>query len=62
MNPSVSQCKNCWKLRYTTFICHIYGSKCQKYNGLHKLKHYKKMMWCCKANFKTNPSRLKIKK
>jgi len=26
------------------------------------MKHYREMMWYCKVNFKTNPSRLKTKK
>ena len=62
MNPSILQCKNYWKWDYTTFTCYIYRVKYQKYNGPHKFKHYREMVWCCKANFKTNLPRLELKK
>jgi len=62
MNLGISQCKNCWKWNYTIFACHTHEAKCQKCNGLHKLEHHRKTAWCCKANFKTNPLRLKTKK
>jgi len=62
MNPSILQCKNCWKWRYTTFMYYIHRSKCQKCNSLHKIKHYRNMIWCYKANFKTNPLWLKTPK
>ena len=62
MNPGVPQCKNCWKWGHSTFSCHIRGSKCVKCNGPHKSKHHREFGWCCKANSKTNPSRLETKK
>ena len=62
MNPSTPQCKNCWKWEHTIFAYHIHSSKFQKYNSLYKLKHYRKIMQYYKANFKTNPSILEIKK
>ena len=40
----------------------MHGSKYIKYNGPHKTEYYMEMAWCCKANFKINSSRLKIKK
>ena len=40
MNPSVSQCKNCWKWEYSTFLYHAQDLKYIKYNGPHKSKHY----------------------
>ena len=49
-------------LTYTTFTCCLYDSKCQKCNSLYKVKHYRDIVWCYKANFKINPSKLKIKK
>lgn len=61
MNPGVSQCKNCWKWDHTTFAYCSHGSKCQKCNGPHKIKHHRDLVWCCKANFKSNPPRLKTK-
>jgi len=62
MNPSVPQCKNCWKWEYSTFSCRIQGAKCVKCNGPHKSKHYREFGWCCKANTKINPLRLETKK
>lgn len=62
MNLGVPQCKNCWKWGHTTYACHTHGVKCQKCNGLHKLKHHRDMVWCCKANSKTNLPRLEMKK
>ena len=62
INPSVPQCKNCWKWGHTIFVCWSHGTKCQKCNGPHKVKHHRDLAWCCKANFKTNPSRLKTAK
>ena len=61
MNLGVPQCKNCWKWGHTTFVCRIQRSKCVKCNGSHKIEHYCHFVWCCKANFKTNPSRLETK-
>ena len=43
MNPSVPQCKNCWKWGHTNFACHLHGSKCVKCNSSYKFKHYRKM-------------------
>ena len=62
MNPSVLQCKNCWKWGHTTFSCRIQGAKCVKYNGPHKSEHHQEFGWCCKANNKINPPRLETKK
>ena len=62
MNPSVPQCKNCWKWGHSTFSCRIQGAKCVKCNGPHKSKHHREFSWCCKANAKTNPPRLETKK
>ena len=62
MNPSILQCKNCQKWDYTMYTYCIHGLKCQKCNSLHKLEHHRKIVWCYKANFKTNTSRLKTKK
>ena len=61
MNPSIPQCKNCWKWGYTTFACHLHRAKCKKCGGLHKLEHHRDIAWCCKANFKTNSPRLETK-
>ena len=62
MNLGMSQCKNCWRWRHTTFSCRIQGSKCIKCNGPHKSENYCEFGWCCKANEKTNPPRLETKK
>ena len=45
-----------------TFACQVYGAKYVKCNSSHKIKYYREMIWCCKVNFKTNPSRLETKK
>ena len=62
MNPSVPQCKNCWKWGHSTFLCRIQGTKCVKCNSPHKSEHYREFGWCCKANDKINPPRLETKK
>jgi len=62
MNSGVSQCHNYWKWGHSTFLCHAYGSKCQKCNGPHKLEHHRDLAWYCKANFKLNPPRLETAK
>ena len=62
MNPGVPQCKNCWKWGYAIFSCKIQGSKCIKCNGPHKSENHCEFRWCCKANEKSNPSRLETKK
>ena len=41
MNPSVPQCKNCWKWGYSAGVCHIQESKCVKYNGPHMTEHHR---------------------
>ena len=61
MNPSVPQCKNCWKWGHSAGVCHIQESKCVKYNGPHMTEHHREFAWCCKANTKSNPPRLKTK-
>ena len=45
-----------------TSVCRIQGVKCVKCNGPHKSEHHCQFAWCCKANEKTNPSRLETKK
>ena len=40
INLGISQCKNCWKWRYATFLYRIQGSKCTKCNNPYKSKHY----------------------
>ena len=62
MNPSIPQCKNCWKWGHATFSCRIQGTKCIKCNGPHKSKHHREFGWWCKANAKINPPRLETKK
>ena len=58
INPSVPQCKNCWKWGHTIFAYHIYRAKCLKSNKPYKLENHRNMVWYCdKANFKTNLSR-----
>ena len=59
MNPGVPQCHNCWKWGHSTFSCRAHGSRCQKCSGSHKLEHHRELAWCCKANPKSNPPRLK---
>jgi len=59
MNPGVPQCHNCWKWGHTTFLCQAHGSRCQKCSSPHKLEHHRELAWCCKANPKSNPPRLK---
>ena len=36
--------------------------QCIMYNELYKVKHHCDWVWCCKANFKTNPPKLKNQK
>ena len=55
MNPSMPQCKNCWKWGHTTFSYKIQGARCVKCNGPHKSEHHQEFSWCCKANDKINP-------
>jgi len=62
MNSEVLQCKNCWKWGHMTGVCHIQEAKCIRYNGLHLSEYHYHFAWCCKANDKTNPLRLEIKK
>ena len=62
MNLGVPQCKNCWKWRHATFSYRIQESKCIKCNGLHKLENYCEFSWYYKANEKTNPLHLEIKR
>ena len=62
MNPGIPLCRNCWKWEHSTFSCRIQGTKCVKCNGPHKSEHHRKFRWCCKANAKSNPPRLKTKK
>jgi len=62
MNPGVPQCKNCWKWGHSTFLYRVQGAKCIKCNGPHKSEHHREFGWCCKANAKINPPRLKTKK
>ena len=62
MNSDVLQCKNCWKQRYLIFSCRIQDAKYVKCNSSHKSEHHREFSWCCKANDKINPFRLKTKK
>ena len=62
INPSIPQCKNCWKWDYLAGVCRIQGSKCTKYNGPHLMNNHQKFAWCCKANSKINLFRLETKK
>ena len=62
MNPSVPQCKNCWKWGHATFSCRIQGARYVKCNGPHKSEHHREFGWYCKANDKINPPRLETKK
>jgi len=59
MNRGISQCHNCWEWGHLTFSCRAHGSRCQKYNGPHKLKHHRDMAWYYKVNPKLNPPQLK---
>jgi len=52
MNPRALQCKNFWKWRHTTFICHMHSAKCPKCNGPHKIENHRDMAWYYKVNFK----------
>ena len=45
-----------------TFVYCTHGSKCVKCNSFHKVKHHREIVWCYKANFKTNPLDLKKRK
>ena len=62
MNPDVSQCKNCWKWGHSAGVCQIQDSKCAKCNKPHLTDNHYDFAWCCKANDKLNPPRLKTKK
>ena len=62
MNLGILQYKNCWKWRHITGACKLQGVRSIKCNSLHKFKHYYHFVWYCKANKKTNPSRLETKK
>jgi len=62
MNPGVLQCKNCWKWGHTAGVCCIQGAKCVRCNRPHLSEYHCYFAWCCKANNKTNPSRLETKK
>jgi len=62
MNPGIPQCKNCWKWGHAVGVCCIQRSKCVRCNGPHLTKHHCHFAWCCKANEKTSPPRLEIKK
>ena len=62
MNPSIPQCKNCWKWGHTALLCRIQRAKYVKCNSLYKSENYYQFGWCCKANDKINLSYLKTKK
>ena len=59
INLGIPQCHNCWKWGHLTFFCRAHGSRCQKCNRSHKLKHYRDLAWYCKTNPKLNLLRLK---
>ena len=50
MNPGVPQCHNCWKWGHFIFSCRAHGSRCQKCNGPHKLKHHRDLALSCCTN------------
>ena len=62
MNSDIPQCKNCWKWGHMAGVCCIQGSKYAKYNRLHLTNNHHDFAWCCKANDKLNPPKLKTKK
>ena len=62
INPGILQYKNCWKQKHITFAYYTHKSKYVKCNSPHKVKYYREIVWCYKTNFKTNSSRLGIKK
>ena len=62
INLGILQYKNCWKWGYMTFSYRIQGTKCIKCNGPYKSENHREFGWCCKANEKTNPPCLEIKK
>ena len=62
MNSGTPQCKNCWKWRHSTGVCHIQGSKCAKCNSPHLTDNHQEFAWCCKANNKSNSPRTETKK
>ena len=42
-------------------VCRIQGVKCVKCNGSHQTIHHHQFAWYCKANEKTNSSKLETK-
>jgi len=62
MNLGILQCKNYWKWGHMAGVYHIQEAKCVKCNGPHLIEHHRHFAWYCKANEKTNPPRLEIKK
>ena len=62
MNPSIPQCKNCWKWKHSAVVCWIQGSKYAKCNGPHLTDNHHDFIWCYKANNKLNSPRLETKK
>ena len=40
-NPSIPQCKNCWKLGHLTLSCYSHISRCTKCNRVHLIKHHR---------------------
>jgi len=61
MNPSIPQCKNCWKWGYAALSYRIQRAKCVKCNSLYKSENYYQFGWCCKGNDKINLPHLKNK-
>ena len=45
-----------------TGVYRIQGTRYVRYNSSHKSKYHYHFVWCCKANNKTNSSRLETKK
>ena len=62
INPGIPQCKNCWKWGHSAEVCGLQGLKCTKCNGSYLTDNHQEFAWCCKANSKINPPRLKTKK
>ena len=43
-----------WYWGYPTHAYCAQGTKCQKFNDLHRVKNHRLLAWCCKANSKSN--------
>ena len=61
MNLGVLQCKKCQKQGHSTYVCKVQGSRYVKYNSPHLTEHHREFLQCCKANTKSNLSKLETK-